>query len=71
VEYQVPSAILTLKQGFGRLIRTTNDQGILALLDSRLLHKQYGQQFLKSFDRYPLATSLNDLIKILPRGLID
>ena len=47
-EYQVPEAIILLKQGFGRLIRSRKDRGILALLDSRILTRSYGRSFLAS-----------------------
>ena len=42
-EYQVPSAVISLKQGFGRLIRSLHDRGLLCLLDNRILSKRYGQ----------------------------
>ncbi len=45
-DYQVPQAIIKLKQGFGRLIRTATDRGIVVLFDPRVLTKGYGQQFL-------------------------
>jgi len=45
-EYSLPEAILRLKQGFGRLIRTKYDRGIVVVLDSRILHKPYGRKFL-------------------------
>jgi ATP-dependent DNA helicase DinG len=48
MDYSVPDAILKFRQGFGRLIRTRNDRGIVAVFDKRLLTKQYGQQFLQS-----------------------
>lgn len=47
-DYQIPQAIIKLKQGFGRLIRTTTDQGIVTLFDPRLLNKGYGKQFLNA-----------------------
>ncbi|MEO8433676.1 MAG: ATP-dependent DNA helicase [Pyrinomonadaceae bacterium] len=47
-EYSVPQAIITLKQGLGRLIRSTTDTGVLAVLDPRLRTKMYGQTFLQS-----------------------
>jgi ATP-dependent DNA helicase DinG len=47
-DYQVPSAILLLKQGLGRLIRTRQDRGVLAILDTRLLTRGYGKVFLQS-----------------------
>ncbi|MCG3138970.1 MAG: putative ATP-dependent helicase DinG [Phycisphaerae bacterium] len=45
-EYQLPEAILRFKQGVGRLIRTTTDQGLVVILDSRIVHKSYGKKFL-------------------------
>jgi ATP-dependent DNA helicase DinG len=47
-DYQVPSAIILLKQGLGRLIRTRQDRGLLAILDPRILRKSYGKAFLES-----------------------
>jgi ATP-dependent DNA helicase DinG len=47
-EYQVPEAIIKLKQGFGRLIRTRTDTGQVAILDPRVRTKSYGKLFLKS-----------------------
>jgi ATP-dependent DNA helicase DinG len=57
-EYQVPSAVITLKQGFGRLIRSLHDRGLLALLDNRILKKQYGRVFVESLPRYSRTTNL-------------
>jgi len=54
-EYQVPSAIILLKQGLGRLIRTRQDRGLLAILDPRLLTKSYGKAFLESLPPCPLV----------------
>jgi len=48
MEYSVPDAILKFRQGFGRLIRTKTDRGVVAVFDKRLLTKQYGQTFLQS-----------------------
>jgi ATP-dependent DNA helicase DinG len=47
-DYQVPQAVIKLKQGFGRLIRTRRDRGRVAILDPRVLTKQYGRTFLES-----------------------
>jgi len=60
-EYQVPSAVITLKQGFGRLIRSLHDRGVLALLDNRILKKQYGRVFLASLPPYRRSTQLSDV----------
>jgi ATP-dependent DNA helicase DinG len=57
-DYQVPSAVITLKQGFGRLIRSLHDRGLLALLDNRILKKQYGRVFVESLPRYSRTTDL-------------
>jgi ATP-dependent DNA helicase DinG len=57
-EYQVPVAVLMLKQGLGRLIRSASDRGVLAVLDSRILQKAYGRRFL---DSLPPARLVHDL----------
>jgi ATP-dependent DNA helicase DinG len=54
-DYQVPSAIILLKQGLGRLIRTARDRGVMAILDPRLLTKTYGKTFLESLPRCPVV----------------
>jgi ATP-dependent DNA helicase DinG len=53
LDYQVPEAIIKLKQGFGRLIRSKTDKGIVAILDPRVLTKPYGRQFLGSLPDCP------------------
>jgi ATP-dependent DNA helicase DinG len=55
-QYQVPSAVITLKQGFGRLIRSLHDRGLLVLLDNRILKKQYGLTFIDSLPNYRKTT---------------
>ena len=57
-QYQVPSAVITLKQGFGRLIRSLHDRGLLVLLDNRILKKQYGRTFVESLPNYKRTTDL-------------
>jgi ATP-dependent DNA helicase DinG len=57
-QYQVPAAVITLKQGFGRLIRSLNDRGLLALLDNRILKKQYGRVFVESLPDYRRTTDI-------------
>ncbi len=51
-EYQVPEAVLSLKQGFGRLIRSRSDRGVLAILDNRIQRMQYGKIFMESLPAY-------------------
>ena len=60
-EYQVPSAIIKFKQGFGRLIRGKSDRGVVAVLDPRLLSKGYGRLFLRSLPGCTLVRSLEEL----------
>ena len=51
LEYNLPEAVLRFKQGFGRLIRSKKDTGIIAILDSRIINKFYGRQFLNSIPK--------------------
>ncbi len=62
-DYQVPSAVISLKQGFGRLIRSLHDRGLLCLLDNRILKKQYGRVFLDSLPRYSRTTDVKTVQK--------
>jgi ATP-dependent DNA helicase DinG len=57
-EYQVPQAVMMFRQGFGRLIRTATDRGIVAILDPRVTTKKYGKTFLQSL---PDCTITDDL----------
>src|SRR6202162_4871320 len=57
-QYQVPAAVITLKQGFGRLIRSLHDRGLLTLLDNRILKKAYGRLFIESLPNYRKTTDL-------------
>jgi ATP-dependent DNA helicase DinG len=57
-EYQVPEAVLALKQGFGRLIRSKTDRGILSILDNRIRRMQYGKIFLESLPEYTITQDL-------------
>ena len=57
-QYQVPAAVITLKQGFGRLIRSLHDRGLLVLLDNRILKKQYGRVFIESLPKYKRTTDI-------------
>ena len=62
-DYQVPEAVLTLKQGFGRLIRSLEDRGVLVLLDPRIRRQRYGQTFLQSLPPYRMTTAITDVEK--------
>jgi len=60
-DYQVPEAILTLKQGFGRLIRSLEDRGVLVLLDPRIQRQRYGKAFLDSLPPYRVTQTISDV----------
>ena len=60
-DYQVPAAVLTLKQGFGRLIRSLEDRGVLVLLDPRITRQRYGQTFLASLPPYRMTQTITDV----------
>ena len=69
-EYTLPEAILRFRQGFGRLIRTQSDRGVVAILDRRVRSKQYGPQFLHSLPHCHLAeTTIEDLPEEAARWL--
>jgi len=53
MDYSVPEAILKLRQGVGRLIRTAKDEGLVCLLDNRVLTKRYGRVFLDALPDAP------------------
>ena len=60
-EYQIPSAVIALKQGFGRLIRSLHDHGVLVLLDPRLQRQRYGRVFMESLPPYRVTQRLEDV----------
>ncbi|MEA5079300.1 MAG: helicase C-terminal domain-containing protein [Anaerolineaceae bacterium] len=62
-EYNLPEAILRFRQGFGRLIRTQSDRGVVAILDKRVLTKKYGRQFIESL---PTCTTKVGSVSELP-----
>jgi ATP-dependent DNA helicase DinG len=64
-EFQVPQAVLALKQGFGRLIRTRTDCGVLTLLDTRIQRMPYGKIFLESLPNYRTTHELADVARFL------
>ena len=61
LRYTVPEAIITLRQGLGRLIRSRQDRGILAVLDSRLRTRRYGPLFLESLPDCPLTDDIQEV----------
>jgi ATP-dependent DNA helicase DinG len=61
VEEQIPSAVIALKQGVGRLIRTFEDRGVLMMGDTRLVSKPYGKAFIQSLPPFPRTRELADV----------
>jgi ATP-dependent DNA helicase DinG len=61
MDFQLPRAILALRQGVGRLMRTSTDKGLLAILDIRLFTKHYGHLFLRSLPPSPITRELKDV----------
>ena len=61
MEFQIPRAILALRQGVGRLMRRTNDQGVMAILDVRLFSKFYGRRFRASLPGAPVSRAVQDV----------
>jgi ATP-dependent DNA helicase DinG len=59
-DYQLPSAIIKFKQGFGRLIRSKTDSGIVVVLDSRIVNKPYGRKFLAAIPKCEVVIVAND-----------
>jgi ATP-dependent DNA helicase DinG len=67
-EYQVPEAVLALKQGFGRLIRSRSDRGVLAILDNRIRRMQYGKIFLESLPAYATTRDIAEVERFMRRS---
>ena len=59
--YQIPRAIIQLKQGFGRLIRKKTDTGVVSILDSRMRRRGYGKQFIASLPPCPVTSQLDEV----------
>jgi ATP-dependent DNA helicase DinG len=64
-DYQLPQAVLRLKQGLGRLIRSKTDRGVLAILDGRLSSKGYGKLFMASLPDYTVTDNVEDLVEFM------
>jgi len=62
VEYQLPQAVIALKQGVGRLIRDADDRGVVVLCDPRLVSKLYGRVFMASLPPMPTTRDIDDVV---------
>ena len=68
MDYQLPNAVIALKQGAGRLIRDVNDRGVLVLCDPRLRQRSYGRVFLNSLPGMRRAGNLQDICDFFSHG---
>jgi ATP-dependent DNA helicase DinG len=66
-DYQLPEAVIALKQGFGRLIRSEEDRGVIAICDPRLLGKTYGRVFRASLPQMPVTREPGEAARFLRR----
>lgn len=64
-KYSLPNCILRMKQGYGRLIRTTTDRGAVIILDNRVMTKRYGRVILNSLPSSKISRNISDLAKII------
>jgi ATP-dependent DNA helicase DinG len=65
-DYSLPEAILRFKQGFGRLIRTETDRGIMFVFDKRIVTTKYGKEFLKSIPSVPVKKgNIDELVELI------
>jgi ATP-dependent DNA helicase DinG len=67
-DYAIPQAQIRLRQGFGRLIRTKTDYGVVAILDSRIRRKFYGREFLRHLPRCRITSSVEDIREFLEKA---
>lgn len=72
-DYSVPNAVITLKQGIGRLIRSKTDKGVIAILDTRLRTKSYGRDFINSLPKTRITSELKDVAQVFgdAKGVFD
>jgi ATP-dependent DNA helicase DinG len=66
--FQLPSAVLALRQGIGRLIRSRNDRGLIAILDRRITKKEYGKYFLSTLPPAPRTASFSEVHSFFSAG---
>jgi ATP-dependent DNA helicase DinG len=64
-DYSIPEMTLTLRQGLGRLLRSSSDAGLLVIMDTRLTKKGYGKPILNSLPPSPLVTQFEDVEKFM------
>ncbi|GAC1446685.1 MAG: ATP-dependent DNA helicase [Pyrinomonadaceae bacterium] len=67
-EYSVPQAIISLKQGLGRLIRSATDRGVLSILDPRIRTQGYGKMFLNSLPKCRVTSEIKDVARVFEQS---
>jgi ATP-dependent DNA helicase DinG len=67
IDYQLPSAVIALRQGIGRLIRDVNDRGVLMICDPRLLKRSYGRVFLDSVPAMKRTRDISDVVSFFEK----
>ncbi len=67
IDYQLPTAVISLKQGIGRLIRDSNDRGVLVLCDPRLRSRSYGRVFINSLPAMPATRDIDAVQEFFAR----
>ncbi len=68
IDYQLPQAVISLKQGAGRLIRDETDRGVLVICDPRLFSKPYGRRILASLPPMKLVRELDQVLSFIAAG---
>ena len=71
MDYQLPEAVISLKQGAGRLIRDVNDSGLLVICDPRLQTKPYGKKFLSSLPPMPVTDNSMDAVEFMGSASVN
>jgi ATP-dependent DNA helicase DinG len=66
-DYQLPQAVITLKQGIGRLVRDVADRGVLMIADPRLRTRGYGKVFINSLPEMPVTENIEDVVSFFTR----
>ena len=70
-DYQLPQAVISLKQGVGRLIRDYDDRGVVVICDPRVRGRSYGRVFLESLPPMPVTSELDDVLAFLDAGAVE
>lgn len=68
-EYQLPAAVIALKQGLGRLIRKSSDRGVICILDTRIIKSSYGRFFFDSLPKIPTSHDLSDIRRFVENSV--